>query len=122
MNNIKMHHVSIIVSDTEHSLTFYRDILGLTVSESRPEMSIPGVWLDVGGQQIHLLELPNPDRCEGRPEYVGHDRHLAFTVHGLDDLEDKLEQVGVLYTKSRSGRNVIFCRDPDGNGIELIAD
>jgi len=121
MNVKKIHHVSMMVVDTTRSLAFYRDILGLPVAENRPELDFGGAWLDVVEQQIHLLELPNPDSCDGRPEHVGRDRHLALSVEGLDELVQRLEQAGIPYTKSRSGRNAVFCRDPDGNGIELIA-
>jgi glyoxylase I family protein len=41
-------------------------------------------------------------------------------VRGLDALQRRLKTAGVPYTRSRSGRKAIFCRDPDGNGIELI--
>lgn len=116
-----VHHVSMIVMDTVRSLNFYRDILGLSISTTRPALDFKGAWLDVGEQQIHLLELRNPDGVEGRPEHVGRDRHLALTVDDLDSLVNRLEQKDIAYTKSRSGRDAIFCRDPDGNGIELIA-
>lgn len=114
------HHVSLLVADTERALRFYRDLLGLPVSPARPALSFPGAWLDVGPQQIHLLELPNPDPTTGRPEHGGRDRHVALTVTDLDGLADRLDAAGVPYSMSRSGRRAMFCRDPDGNAVELI--
>jgi glyoxylase I family protein len=32
----------------------------------------------------------------------------------------RLDVAGIPYTLSRSGRRAIFCRDPDGNALELI--
>ena len=120
MNNIVgIHHVSLIVSNTERSLTFYRDLLGVMVDE-RPDLSFPGAWLRVGAQQIHLLELPNPDPVENRPQHGGRDRHLALSVKSLDPLADRLERDGIAFTRSRSGRRAIFCRDPDANAVELV--
>lgn len=119
MNVRNIHHVSLIVSDTEKSLGFYRDILGLTPIE-RPPLGFPGAWLQVGGQQIHLLELPNPDPVDGRPGHGGRDRHLAFAVDDLEELDARLAAHGVPCTRSRSGRAALFCRDPDGNAVELI--
>lgn len=116
-----IHHISLIVSDTGRALAFYRGLLGLPLAE-RPELNFPGAWLTIGEQQIHLLELPNPDPTCGRPEHGGRDRHLAVTVEGLDALVSRLEGQGVPYTRSRSGRAAVFCRDPDGNGLELIAE
>ncbi|RDH81780.1 MAG: glyoxalase [endosymbiont of Seepiophila jonesi] len=115
-----MHHVSLIVADTSRALGFYRDLLGLEVDESRPDLGYPGVWLQVGRQQIHLLELPNPDPLEGRPEHGGKDRHLALVVSDLDRLKSQLDQAGITYTVSRSGRRALFCRDPDRNALEFV--
>lgn len=115
-----IHHLSLIVADTKRALAFYQGVLGLSSAE-RPELSFPGAWLAIDDQQLHLLELPNPDPATGRPDHAGRDRHLALTVSGIEVLISRLEQQGIPYTRSRSGRAAIFCRDPDGNGVELIA-
>jgi len=117
---VRIHHVSLIVADTERSLNFYRDRLGLTPVEDRPDLGYPGAWLWVGEQQIHLLELPNPDPTHGRPQHGGRDRHLALTVADIETLTQHLEQAGIPFTRSRFGRRAIFCRDPDGNALELM--
>ncbi len=113
-------HVSLLVSDTERALIFYRDVLGLSVDSSRPDLGFPGVWLNVGEQQIHLLELPNPDLTEGRPEHGGRDRHTAFNISDIESLIKLLKENAIEYTRSHSGRNALFCRDPDGNALEFI--
>lgn len=116
-----IHHASVIVADVGRSLAFYVGVLGLDPDPARPDLGYNGAWLNlVGGQQLHLLELPNPDPVSERPEHVGRDRHTAFSVTGLEVIVTRLEAAGIAYTKSRSGRNAAFCRDPDGNGIELI--
>ncbi|MCU0833329.1 MAG: VOC family protein [Chromatiaceae bacterium] len=115
-----IHHVSLIVADTARALAFYRDLLGLVTDPARPDLGYPGAWLRVGGQQIHLLELPNPDPVEGRPAHGGRDRHLALSVDELDRLMARLDAAGVGYTLSRSGRRALFCRDPDANALELV--
>ena len=73
-------HVSIIVADTRKALDFYHRMLGLEIDTERPELGFPGAWLNVGAQQIHLLEVSNPDPVDGRPEHGGRDRHTAFDV------------------------------------------
>lgn len=115
-----IHHVSLIVADTGRALAFYRDLLGLVCDPARPDLGYPGAWLRVGGQQIHLLELPNPDPVEGRPAHGGRDRHLALAVSDLDALKQRLDGAGIAYTLSRSGRRALFCRDPDANALELV--
>jgi len=119
---LNLHHSSLIVSNTEKSLVFYRNVLGLKQIE-RPPLPFPGAWLQVGEsgmQQLHLLELDNPDPTTGRPEHGGRDRHVALTVASLNPVLESLEHHRVHYTLSKSGRRALFCRDPDGNAIELI--
>lgn len=115
-----IHHVSLIVADTERALSFYRDLLGLDVDPGRPDLGYPGAWLRIGEQQIHLLELPNPDPVDARPVHGGRDRHLAATVSDLDRVAAALEAAAIPYTLSRSGRRALFTRDPDANALELI--
>lgn len=116
-----LHHVSVLVADTARALRFYVDVLGL-VSIERPDLGFPGAWLALGAQQLHLMELPNPDPVEGRVEHAGRDRHFAVQVSALAPFEQRLQAAGVAFTRSRSGRASIFCRDPDGNGVELMED
>jgi len=116
---IRLHHVSLLVADTARALAFYRDLLGLP-EVPRPDLGFPGAWLGVGTQQIHLLQLPNPDTGP-RPEHGGRDRHVAFVVADFEALTSRLAAAGVPYTRSRSGRAAIFCRDPDGNALEFVA-
>ncbi|BAN35496.1 glyoxalase [Sulfuricella sp. T08] len=113
-------HASLLVSDLARARTFYENVLGLTPSSARPEMSFDGVWYEIGAQQIHLLALPNPDPVEGRPAHGGRDRHIALAINDLTVLKQTLDLAGVAYTLSSSGRPALFCRDPDGNAIELI--
>jgi glyoxylase I family protein len=114
-----LHHVSVLVSDTARALAFYHDLLGLPVV-TRPGLGFPGAWLDLGqGQQVHLLELPGAGQG-GHDRHGGRDAHMALFVDDLDAMLQRLEQAGTACTKSRSGRRALFCRDPDGNAVELV--
>lgn len=120
MNQIlSLHHASLLVSDLARARHFYEDVLGLQPCE-RPPMPFEGMWYQLGAQQIHLLVLPSPEAGLERPEHGGRDRHVALLVSDLEQLRQRLEQAGVPYTRSRSGRAALFCRDPDGNAYELI--
>jgi len=113
-------HASLIVKNTSVALNFYHDILGLEIDNARPQLGFPGAWLNIGSQQLHLLELPNPDPVAGRPQHGGRDRHTALAVDDLDALQHKLEIKNVKFTRSQSGRKALFVRDPDGNALEFI--
>lgn len=113
-------HSSVIVASTQASLDFYHGILEMEIDQSRPDLGYPGAWLNVGKQQIHLIELPNPDPIDNRPEHGGRDRHVALETQQFDTLVNKLNANNIKFSLSRSGRKALFFRDPDGNAIEVI--
>lgn len=116
-------HAGILVSDTKAALDFYLGTLGFEDdTHLRPNLPFPGAFVRGGAQQIHLMELPNPDPTTGRPEHGGRDRHVAFTVQSIDPLMARLQEQGVVFTMSKSGRRAVFCRDPDGNALEFMEE
>jgi len=113
-------HVSLLVAETDRAERFYREVLGLKTL-ARPDLGFPGAWLSLGGgQALHLLELPNPDPEGDRPAHGGRDRHFALRVAATAPFAERLDRHGVAFTRSRSGRDALFCRDPDGNAVELL--
>lgn len=119
-NDLILHHASFVVANTEASLAFYAGVLGLEQME-RPDLGFAGAWLRLGEQQqLHLLELPNMDPTTGRPAHGGRDRHVALSTSNVDIIRDTLDKKGVAYTLSISGRRALFCRDPDGNAVEIL--
>jgi glyoxylase I family protein len=115
-------HHSVISSNLEKSKFFFLDVLGLEIAPGRPPLPYDGAWFKMGnsGQTLHCLCLPNPDADAIRPAHGGLDRHVALKITNLATLIARLEHYGVTYSKSKSGRNAIFFRDPDGNAIEVI--
>ncbi|KAJ1400688.1 Vicinal oxygen chelate [Sesbania bispinosa] len=118
---VNMHHVGILCENLERSLDFYQNILGLKINEARPHDKLPyrGAWLWVGSEMIHLMELPNPDPLTGRPQHGGRDRHTCIAIRDVSKLKTILDEAGIPYTLSRSGRPAIFTRDPDANALEF---
>jgi len=114
-------HAGLLVSDLARARSFYESVLGLTRCPNRPDLPYPGEWYDLGGgQQLHLMQLPNPDVASVRPEHGGRDRHIALGVQNMAVLKNRLDAAGVRYTASKSGRAALFCRDPDGNTLEFV--
>ena len=116
-----IHHTTFLSSDLARSRDFYETLLGLQADTKRPVMSFDGVWYDVApGQQIHLMALPDPEAGLPRPVHGGRDRHVALTVSDMAALMVRLDDAGIAYTLSQSGRRALFCRDPDRNALEFI--
>ena len=117
----RVDHVSFAVRDLARSLEFYRSVLGLELAP-RPDLGIPGAWLQAGDAQVHLIEVP-ADFDAGRPPAALNPAagHAAF---GIDDYDTALARLrahdlDVLAFGESSGQ--MWVRDPDGNIIELIA-
>ena len=112
MQALGIHHVSINVTDVDAALAFYTGPLGLAVREDRPDFRFGGAWLDVGGQQIHLIEASTPDNLG---------QHLALQVGDLDATVAELRRQGIDVTDPSPvgpGRQS-FLVDPSGNAVEL---
>lgn len=113
-------HVGIIVKDNQKSKDFLIELFDL-IDEThlRPNLPFPGSYLRFGNHQIHLMELPNPDNIESRPDYPGRDRHLAMWVQNIDIISARLDMKNIPYKMSSSGRRSLFVRDLDGNSYEF---
>ena len=96
-----MHHVSFIVEDLTIALAFYQEVLGLDIDDRRPDLGYPGAWLTLPDQQqLHLMQLPDPDKNSERPDHGGRDHHVAFSVSSIDKIASSLNELDVTYKKS----------------------
>ena len=76
MQPLDVHHVSVCVTDMEAARTFYVDVLGFRERGDRPDFGFPGAWFDVGGRQVHLIEVPTMPPGAGS-------NHFALRVDDL---------------------------------------
>ncbi len=114
-----MHHVSLLVSDLPRASDFYLRVLGLEQDHTRPDMAFPGIWLNIGAQQIHLICLDKTSIGSGE-DHPGRDAHFAISVKNINKIEETLKREEIEFHMSKSGRKALFCRDPDDNAIEFI--
>jgi catechol 2,3-dioxygenase-like lactoylglutathione lyase family enzyme len=112
MEPLGVHHVSINVRDAAESVTFYADVLGLTARADRPDFAFGGAWLDIGAQQVHLIEGDVPSNCG---------QHFAIRVADLDATVAELRDRGIDVPdpKGVGTARQTFLHDPSGNLIEL---
>lgn len=137
-------HTGITVSNLEHSLAFWRNVLGFELSHTAHQkgelaQEITGVEdaeikLAVlkapGGHKIELLEYVAPadrKRANHRPCDVG-SVHVALLVEDLDPVLAQIAASGweaagkpqLLSTGPNAGKRVVYVRDPDGTTIEFM--
>ncbi len=112
MRALGVHHVSINVDDVDAARRFYVDGLGAVERSDRPDFGFGGAWLDVGAQQIHLIEATPPE---------DRGQHLALLVDDLDATVAELRAAGLEVSDPGpvgTGRQA-FTHDPSGNLVEL---
>jgi glyoxylase I family protein len=110
---IGIHHVSINVDDLAAARSFYVDVLGFTERLDRPDFpGTPGAWLDVGGQQVHLIVGEVPARMG---------QHYAVLVADIDSTVATLREGGVRVSDPAAVGTGLQCftRDPSGNMLEI---
>lgn len=112
MTPLRVHHVSINVSDAAACTTFYTDVLGGTARDDRPDFGIGGAWIDLGATQVHLIETAVPPNLG---------QHFAILVDDLDDAVEELRAKGLdVGDPVPVGPNrQTFITDPSGNAVEL---
>lgn len=112
MKPLGIHHVSINVSDTEAAKAFYVGVLGLTERSDRPNFPFAGAWLDLAGQQVHLIEGTVPG---------SHGQHFAVRVDDIRATVDELRERGITVSDAKPVGTGLqaFLHDPSGNLVEL---
>jgi catechol 2,3-dioxygenase-like lactoylglutathione lyase family enzyme len=120
-------HVGVRISDMARAIRFY-ELFGLRVVAEHPESKSRAVEMaNEFGVRIHLIcnghEQPGAnnvlqDNEHGYPGFT----HAAFVVPDLKQVADALTRAGIAVTEGPTfepRRTYLFCRDPDGNVLEL---
>ena len=134
-------HTGIVITNLEKSLPFYRDVLGLKIQRDVMEQGefidrISGLknvkvrTIKMSADAGNLVELlwyeSYPRESEGAKEICTPGvSHLAFTVENIDYEYQRLKKRRIVFhcppQISPDGKaKVTFCRDPEGNLIELV--
>jgi glyoxylase I family protein len=85
-------HVSLVTSDIERSIAFYRDILNLKQIQ-RPAFHNSGAWMASGTLEVHLTVNPE-GHLRGAPLIDTGDIHFAVRVADFDGAMNHLGESG----------------------------
>jgi len=107
-------HVSVLVTDLARSRHFYRDVLGLAEIAKPKTFDFKVLWFDLGNQQLHLLQKPQPDTRSPR--------HFALRVADAKQARAHFHGLGIetQETTPIPKCDRFFVYDPDGKRIEII--
>lgn len=139
--DVTLRHTGIVVRDLDAAMEFYTGFLGFKVVRRMDEkgdylnnmlglsdVRVTTVKMEApGGGMLELLQFANPSDGPDRPAAVHAPgfTHVAFTVDDLDDTYTKMKSSGVPFNAPPQrapdgGAKVTFCRDPEGNYLELV--
>ena len=134
-------HTGITTSDLDRSIRFFRDVLGMPVTEPAlydhpvmgkitgvPEAAIRIAYVDMPGHKLELLQYLTPlQRRHSNllPSDSGH-LHLSLKVEGIDELARRMGHAGfklagpIQQVDDAGGFRVIYTYGFDGLVIELM--
>ena len=112
-------HLGVYVKDVERSVDFYRDILGLNVSDRSPRGSVFMTAQDRLAEHHELLIVPG--RKEGTDNTL---QQISFRCASLADVKEFYRlflerRVPIQRTVTHGNTVSIYFEDPDGNSVEV---
>ena len=123
-------HVSVIGSNVEKTVSFYRDVLGMSLVLKQPNLDAPHVthlFFDTGdGRTLTFLMEEGRESNTGRLRTpIGGVRHIAFRYdpERLEEIRAGLEEHGYHYNEFDRGIfHSLYTTDHNGLVIELATD
>ncbi|HET7005483.1 MAG TPA: VOC family protein [Candidatus Binatia bacterium] len=113
-------HIGFYVRDIERSVAFYRDILGLTVSDRSPRGAVFMTSQD-RSLEHHELYLAPGRNDDGKVSVL---QQISFRCPTLKDVKDFYrlftdKNVPISRVVSHGNTVSIYANDPDGNSVEV---
>jgi catechol 2,3-dioxygenase-like lactoylglutathione lyase family enzyme len=123
-------HITVIGSNVEDTIEYYRDLLGMPLVLRQPNLDQPEVthlFFDTGDGRILTFFVTDDRPSNQNPQRtgVGGVHHLAFTIEAdrLEEIKEALNEAGYGYNEfDRGAFHSLYTRDNNGLTIELAVD
>jgi len=127
----ELNHYLLVARNLERTKKFYQKVLGLELSDERPDFGFPGYWLKAGGDICVHLASQAPNRIRDQFLLKKHPKgtrgsgsvdHIAFLAKKPDEVRKRIQKHGIeMHYRSfpESKLFQIFLKDPDDVTIEL---
>jgi methylmalonyl-CoA/ethylmalonyl-CoA epimerase len=121
-----IHHIALVVPEVEPALTFWRDVLGLTLESVRdmPEQASRIAFLPTGGGEVELVQPVTAD--SGVAKFLQKRgpgiHHVCFETDDLDGMIARLKEKGVRLigdqpSTGAGGKRMIFVHPESAGGV-----
>jgi catechol 2,3-dioxygenase-like lactoylglutathione lyase family enzyme len=122
---LRLDHIHLRVRVLARSLSFYRDLLGLTEVPANPPSEMARIMEARTGSGEITLRIVVAEGLPSGSELIGVD-HFSLAVGSEEDVEDlhrRSLDMGFIATQPRiyAGAYQTFLFDPDGYKVEVIA-
>jgi glyoxylase I family protein len=121
-----MNHVAIFAKDLNATAAFYNDVMGMPVvrvTANRDVEDSTHMNVDMGNcMTFAFFDFPNVSRLQRKaPEGVGGIMHIALVIDHdkREEIKGRLEAHRIDFREIGGG---VYLKDPNGLGIELMAD
>lgn len=123
-------HITLIGSNEEDTIEYYRDLLGMPLVLRQPNLDDPNsthLFFDTGDGRIITFFVTDDRQSDHRPlrNQVGSVHHLSFSIDAEEfvEIRDALEESRYGYNEFDRGIfHSLYTRDHNGLTIELSAD
>ncbi|SNZ06381.1 Catechol 2,3-dioxygenase [Natronoarchaeum philippinense] len=123
-------HITLIGSNEEDTIEFYRDLLGMPLVLRQPNLDDPNsthLFFDTGDGRILTFFVQDGRQSNPQPHRhrVGSVHHLSFSIDPEDfvDIKESLDDAGRGYNEFDRGIfHSLYTRDHNGLTIELSTD
>jgi len=121
----KMEHIGMLVEDIEKSISFYCDVVGMTLRNKmlHTEPSITLAFMNFPEAPETEIELIQGFKSNLPKEGVVH--HVTFTVENLEEEIARLKKLNIQFvdeniTTLPNGARYVFFYGPDGEWVEFF--
>jgi catechol 2,3-dioxygenase-like lactoylglutathione lyase family enzyme len=123
-------HVTLVGSNEEDTIAFYRDVLGMPLVLRQPNLDDPNsthLFFDAGDGRIVTFFVTDDRQSNASPlrHQVGSVHHISFGIdpERFQDVKDALDEHGHGYNEFDRGIfHSLYTRDHNGLTIELATD
>ena len=116
-------HVNLRVQDLQRALSFYRDVIGLTVTQKDEQSA----FLAAGDYHHHVALNVWGGPATSPPQGAAGLHHFALRLPDRQSLAEVVVRIirsghDLLGATDHGVNLAVYLRDPDGNGLELMVD
>ena len=122
-------HITVLGSNVEDTVAFYRDLLGMPLVLRQPNLDQPEVthlFFDTGDGRMLTFFVTEDRPSNTRPAMdVGSVHHLAFSIDAerFESVKEALAGAGRRYNEfDRGAFHSLYTQDNNGLTIELVVD